>query len=252
MANDFVGDSVKCRLYVDPASVEFPPHVYPFSPVYRRNKTLEKKFKFGIYDAGINMLAKKGSYEGWWQVIDDLPAGWEQVIPDFPYDVLVNCKNNTRTPEQCLRESDEMIEKYHSLPQMIPSIQYIFGSAGSLRERLNNFFAVYPEVKRFGIGNTCKLTNNQKIKEIAIIMCNVIPDDCFPHIFGCPTRLLRILNQDARFKFSIDTNKFFWGTYNGMRVKASGKGQRTQFLIEFIKKNFPANNLPLTNKIMVI
>ena len=54
--------TIVCQLFVDPASIDFPPDVFPMAPVTRRNKKWESKFEYGIYDCGINDLAKYGEH----------------------------------------------------------------------------------------------------------------------------------------------------------------------------------------------
>ena len=233
-------------MYVDPASifsknhVDIIPGVYPFIPMYRRNRKLEQVFLFGIYDAGINRLVRDGDYGDWWEILPDIPLFWEQVIPDYPWDVVRHSPRNTRTPDRCLRDSDFLIEKYYGFPKLMPSLQYLFGDAVNLRQRLRNFHASYPRCLRYGIGNTCKLRNERKQKEIARVLLAEVRETDFIHIFGCPTFLFRYLLQHASFSFSVDSNKFPWEEVmiNGKKVRrrVNGKAGRRNALVNYLKK----------------
>lgn len=217
-----------CTLYVDPASIVFPMGVYPMVPVHRRSRVFENRFKYGIIDSGINDLENYGEYRNLHKYpIKNLPEGWLWTIPDYPYDVLRNCSKNTRTEQECIDDSDIMIEKYIDYPQALPVLQYKFGDHRNLKYRLKEFpMEDYP---RFGIGNTCKLKDKLKQAYVGQVILGYVPSYCNIHIFGCPTPLLRHLIAQ-KMNFSVDSNKF----YRRHGRMCSGMAERSQFLREYM------------------
>jgi len=226
---------MNCTVYVDPASIDFPPNIFPILSIQRRNLTLEKRFDFGIYDAGINKLATEGEYPDFsvWPPKPPLQKHWTWFIPDHPYDVLRNCEKNKRTPEQCLRDTDENIAKYMKYDDGIPVVQYLFGNAVSLRARLTDFLNQW-HTAVFGLGNTCKLRDVKKQYEIGVVIVEFSNKyELEPHILGCPSHLLDYLLAHMKLPFSVDTNKFF----RRHRRMASGKVERSLFLREYLEEH---------------
>jgi hypothetical protein len=223
---------MNCTVYIDPASLDFPPDVFPILPIQRRNRTLEKRFDFGIYDAGINDLAKFGEYQDFsmWPPKPSLQDNWSWTAPDYPYDVLKNFKGNKRAPQQCLVDTDANMQKYQHYDSVLLTVQYLFGNPESLRERLLGFLKEFG-VAVFGVGNTCKLRDKKKQYAIGRVLVKICEQyECQPHIFGCPSPLLDYLLAHAKFPFSIDSNKFF-RRHNRM---CSGKVERSLFLREYL------------------
>ncbi len=228
-------------IYAHSASLDFPVGVFPCLSLTERNRALEKRFDFGIYDCGINDLAKYGEYQDWslWPPKPSLHGNWVWSAPDYPWDVLKEYPGNTRTPLQCLEDTDANMEYYRHYDSVLLTVQYLFGDALSLRVRLKKFLDRFG-VACFGIGNTCKLTNIKKQREIGRVIVEVCGkyNNVTPHVFGCPTELLKYLIHHARFHFSVDTNKYFWGTSPDWPEshRSRNKAERTRFLCNYLAK----------------
>src|SRR4030042_6981381 len=214
--------------YFDPASLHFPDGTYPILGLHRRSHKWEQRFVHGIYDVGVNTIDEKGNYH--WAPPRQLPPGWEFTLPDFPYDIDAGIL----TQQECLDKTDAILEQYAGRPQSLPVVQYVFGNAKSLERRLRDFQDRYG-FTRYALGNTVKLTQVRdflKIHRIGRVILKCCPEDR-PHIFGCPTELLRFLvkkSPQTGVRFSFDNNKFF--RRHGRLW--SGKVERSLFLREYL------------------
>jgi hypothetical protein len=213
--------------YLDPASMIFPEGFFPILGVFRRDHTLERDFVRGIYDSAINK--KQGEYT--WMPPKHIPPAWEFTIKDVPCNPLINA---TLNPVKCLEQTDAYLEQYAGLPQSLPVVQFLFGDARSLESRLKVFKDRWGFI-RYGIGNLKGLKHKAKVHAIGdVILRLCLPPDR-PHIFGCPTELLRYLLKHGKrdgFQFSLDNNNY-WRDNERM---ASGKAERVQFMLRYYIK----------------
>jgi len=185
---------------------KYPYHLIPYS-IWR--KGYSKPFKELIIDPGVNQLKNKIEYP----YINEYPLKITQknilwVIPDYPYDVGPNL-----TQRECVIKSWENIEKWYNLPQTICSVQYEYENIVEFIYNYDNLYFMNPNI--IGIGNLCKSTNMEFLKNIIYYIQYHNPDKKRIHFFGLYKLAIKyLLSLNCPFEISIDSMKWDYGLHS--------------------------------------